>query len=811
MNYRTGGLLIALLVIATLAQAQIQVTLPDTSADQGYQVTIPVRVTDVSAYDIYSYEFTLKYNNLVLKPIRVDHENTICASWSAPVVNDSTSGTLVVGGYNAYKLTGKGRMVNITFNVIGQVGMVSDLTLTYFMFNNGTPSATIKNGRVTVTTNLVTVTITTNVLNGTQVTVDGTSYSVPYAAQWVIGSQHQISAPSPQTIGGNTKYIFQSWSDGGAQTHSVSVTAPTTFTATFGTQYYLSVQSSHGNPQGTGWYNAGTTAAFSIDSSLVEGGTTKHNFVSWTGSGVGSYSGTLRKANVVMNGPITETANWATQYYVNIISPRGKPFGTGWYQSGSSVNFGVDSTTIIQSNAHYQFLSWTGSGSGSYTGTSSKSTIIVSGPITEQANWDAEYLVSTGSKPEGFLQVLGAGWYKQGQQFTTIKAPDPLVVNQASYPFKGWKVNDNIVAGNPITVTIDAPKTIIADYSSEVTVVITTSVGQGTKVIVDGQEKNAPHTAQWLAGSRHSIGVVNIQNGTPGTQYNFSQWRHGGTQTQEVSPTTNTNYIAELKTQYYLEVKDEPAGVVNPKGSGWYPAGQRVKLDSLLQSKLSGQTSYRFMKWQLDGADSLKRSLTILMDKPHQAIAVYQKGFFITGTITFVGADPVPVALNISGRENFSIQSNSDGSYLIAGLLQGNYVVTLTQPGFRIEPSSRSYNISNNEENQYYFAFFMTAISPGDNFDQLPDRYELTQNYPNPVIDQTMIEYTLKERNEVSLAVYNVLGQIVSQLVDLPQPAGRYQVRWNRLDFQGSKVPSGMYFYRIKAGRFVQVKKMIVL
>lgn len=812
MNHKVGGIFFLLIFITTIAYAQVQVSLPDTTADWGSQIKLSVKVTNVTAYDIYSYQFTIQYDSLVLKPINVDHQNTLAANWQVPVYNDSTKGKLIVGGYGGNKLVGSGRLVNISFDVIGNPGDISGLNFTEFLFNYGNPSAVTVNGQVRIITNLMSVTITTNVLNGTEVIVDGQAHEAPYSTYWEIGSQHQISAPSPQAFG-SKRYIFQSWSDQGAQTHTVSVSQPSTFTARYGIQYYLSVISNHGNPQGTGWYNAGTTANFSIESSIIENNNTKYSFVSWSGTGNGSYSGVLREANVIMNAPITETANWSTEYYVNIISTQGNPFGTGWYQPGAVVNFGVDSTTIIRSDAHYQFLSWAGTGNGSYTGTNARSSVTVSGPITEQARWDAEYLVVTGSKPEGILTVPGAGWYKQNQQFTTIKAPDSLTFNQQVYTFKGWKANNNNISGNPSTILIDEPKNIIADYSSDITVVVTTTVGQGTKVIVDGTEKNAPYSAVWVAGSRHNIGVVNIQNGTPGIRYLFRQWNHGGNQTQEVAPTTNTTYVAELETQYYLDVKTEPTGIVNPVGSGWYPAMKVVKLDSLPQNKLSGQFSYRFIKWQLDGVDSIKKSISILMDSSHQAIAVYQKGFYISGNITFVGTNPVPITLNVSGSENFVVQSNPDGSYLIAGLLTGgNYVVTLYHPNFQFEPTNRSYYISKNEEYQYYFAFYNPSSTVSDDYpERSPDRYELLQNYPNPFTDQTIIEYTIKQQHPVKITIYNVLGQVVKKLVDFQQPAGHYQIQWNRMDFQGMKVPSGVYFYRLEAGNFIQIRKMIIV
>ena len=84
--------------------------------------------------------------------------------------------------------------------------------------------------------------------------------------------------------------------------------------------------------------------------------------------------------------------------------------------------------------------------------------------------------------------------------------------------------------------------------------------------------------------------------------------------------------------------------------------------------------------------------------------------------------------------------------------------------------------------------------------------YELYQNYPNPFNPVTNIRYTLRSENLVTLRVYNVLGQEMATLVNERQKAANHSVT-----FDGSRVASGVYFYRITAGEFVSSRKMIVL
>jgi len=94
---------------------------------------------------------------------------------------------------------------------------------------------------------------------------------------------------------------------------------------------------------------------------------------------------------------------------------------------------------------------------------------------------------------------------------------------------------------------------------------------------------------------------------------------------------------------------------------------------------------------------------------------------------------------------------------------------------------------------------------------QVPKEFSLSQNHPNPFNPATSIQYTLPIRSHVVLVVYNLLGQKVSTLVDEVKEAGIHQVTWNGKDNKGNTVTSGVYFYRIKADNFSEVKKMVLM
>jgi len=91
---------------------------------------------------------------------------------------------------------------------------------------------------------------------------------------------------------------------------------------------------------------------------------------------------------------------------------------------------------------------------------------------------------------------------------------------------------------------------------------------------------------------------------------------------------------------------------------------------------------------------------------------------------------------------------------------------------------------------------------------EIPDKYELYQNYPNPFNPSTVINYDLKENSSVKLILYDLVGREVSILLNEYQSAGRYKYV---LDMKNLNLSSGIYFYRIQANEFTDIKKLIFL
>jgi hypothetical protein len=168
-----------------------------------------------------------------------------------------------------------------------------------------TPTATFTPTSTPTPTPRVRVTVQTNPA-GLTFTVDGTSYSSAQRFTWASGSSHTVATTSPQSGGAGIQYVWTKWSDHGAISHAVAPTANTTYTATFRTQYFLTMTAGTGGrvSPASGWKNSG--AAVSISATPGNG----NSFSNWTGSGTGSYSGPNNPASITMGGPITETATF---------------------------------------------------------------------------------------------------------------------------------------------------------------------------------------------------------------------------------------------------------------------------------------------------------------------------------------------------------------------------------------------------------------------------------------------------------------------------------------------------------------------
>jgi Secretion system C-terminal sorting domain len=147
----------------------------------------------------------------------------------------------------------------------------------------------------------------------------------------------------------------------------------------------------------------------------------------------------------------------------------------------------------------------------------------------------------------------------------------------------------------------------------------------------------------------------------------------------------------------------------------------------------------------------------------------------------------------VSGNEESSISLSGSGSQVLS-ISKGSSIFIIAQA---INPPPCDWQPDDPLSN---------GMSGQNSTGSIPGTYSLNECYPNPFNPTTKIDYALPQDAYVSLRVFNVLGQEVGRLVDEYQTAG-----YKSVEFDASRLPSGLYFYRLTAGNFVDMKKMMLL
>jgi hypothetical protein len=185
------------------------------------------------------------------------------------------------------------------------------------------------------------------------------------------------------------------------------------------------------------------------------------------------------------------------------------------------------------------------------------------------------------------------------------------------------------------------------------------------------------------------------------------------------------------------------------------------------------------------GTGSAAWNVTAPLDGIYLVRIFYQNtGSAVSGSLTLNGYDEV-----------INFDSDPDGGRLDlvtedVELSEGSYTITLSGDNIKVDYI------------QLIEKRIVTSVRPRD----IPEGFMLSQNYPNPFNPSTTIQYTLPATEKVTLKIYNILGQEIATLVNDVQHQGTHIVT-----FDASRLASGVYLYRIQAGDFTEVKKMMFL
>ena len=566
------------------------------------------------------------------------------------VVSPSGAGTITPNPASATGYYTSGTSVQLTaapatgFTFAGWSGDLSGTTNPQPVVMNAARS-------VTATFNAPAPVTVTTVPSGLSVVVDNTTYPTsPQSFTWTSGTQHTISVPSPQGSGGVSN-VFANWSDGGAQSHTVTAPAGAiVYTATFTTQYQLTTTAA---PALGGSIAASPTSA----NGMYAGGTSVqltataaagYVFTGWSGD----LTGTTNPQSITMNAVHSVTANFTPLTAVTVTT---SPAGLAIVVDGNALTApqvfqwapGSNHTLNVTSpqqgtGTQSTFSTWSDSGAQNH------SIVTPASAITYTANFSQQYLLTVAATPSSGGSVAASptsanGYYASGTSVELTANPSP------NYQFASWS-GDLSGTSNSQSITMNAPHSVMANFAQPVPIVVTT-LPTGLSVSVDGNAVTAPQTFQWFPGSNHTINATSPQGTT--SHYAFASWSDGGAQSHSITVTSSgATYTATYNLQYLLTATASPAagGTVSVAPSspdGYYNAG------TLIQLTASTNAGYNFNGWTGDLSGTGDPKL-LTMDQAHTVTAVFTPTAGITVTSSPAGLQVTVDGVPITTPQSFS-------------------------------------------------------------------------------------------------------------------------------------------------------------
>jgi hypothetical protein len=572
-------------------------------------------------------------NNPATNAVTMNGPVTETASWTHKFqvtfqqsgLSSDATGTILTVGTNTY-----------TYSQLPQTGIWVDDGTTY-SYTSAVPAGTGKQYFLTgVTGGLALPIHSSGTATGNYKTQYYLTVTSPYGTPSPVsgwfdsGSSMTESVTSPVSGGSGVQYVCIGWSGAGsvpasgtASSVTFTIGAPSTITWNWQTQYYLTVNNGgQGTTSGQSWYNAGASATFSISPTTVSGGTgIQYVFNGWIGLGSGSYTGSSSSHSVTMNNPITETANWQTQYYLTVSSAYGTTSGQGWYNSSATAYAGLNSGTVSGgAGIQYVFISWSGDASG--TNYAQSNGITINAPKTATANWQTQYQVTFNYQVSGG----GSGYSAPSVTYTSLGSQHSVTANSTTVwadsgstytytnnPLAGSGASQRWYASTGTSGTISSSTTINPTYYHQYYLannLITGSVNSitasptGDSWYNSGSSVNIVLNYVWsvvASQSRSNLFSYTVDGSTTNVARSGT-----GTYSLPAIFMTASHVVSDAsKTQYYLTVTGGNGvsyGTASPTGDNWYDNGQSTTVSSnWVWNTISGQSRTAITNWQLDG------------------------------------------------------------------------------------------------------------------------------------------------------------------------------------------------------------------
>ena len=227
----------------------------------------------------------------------------------------------------------------------------------------------------------------------------------------------------------------------------------------------------------------------------------------------------------------------------------------------------------------------------------------------------------------------------------------------------------------------------------------------------------------------------------------------------------------------------------------------------------------RFISEYYDNAKSFREAKVLsvennVLENIDFALAPAQRGpYQITGTVRYKnqgrGAENVIVQALDNGVIVATALTGNDGGFILDEMPAGEFKVSATSTAGE---SEQQVPVSvGNGRSVANVVLTLGTTSVAETAAEIPTKFELEQNYPNPFNPETTIKYHVPVRVNVTVRVYNALGQELRTLVSSLQDAGVYTATWDGKDHNGRQLSTGLYLFRLEAGDFVMTRKMAMV
>jgi hypothetical protein len=514
------------------------------------------------------------------------------------------------------------------------------------------------------------------------------------------------------------------------------------------------------------------------------------------------------------------------------------PYFVGIVTLDASIDNGWNmlSVPVIESDFS-QMAVWSEANSSAYTWEGGP-LYVAKDPVANRIGYWIEFhpaqsVTYVGVPKDSFHISVTTGWNMIGSLYSDIPTSKiiPVVASFTSDFFgynNGYFTTDVINVGKGYWIKVNCPGTLIMDKDA-------TPGGGGQQCSEQPPNPSeAPQPPILASPANGSIDVSYVptltwNSSTGATSYNLQGSTNECFTTLAFNYsglTTTSKQVGPLSyhTTYYWRVNASNEAATSNWSTVWSfttedapptnpcdPYSSMVSLDQFIVSDASGGSQTLFVGNGARGY-ALGFSDFEMPPQPRKGIfhARFQSGKFIESVPPGKGLNKLSIKLKDAISPitlSWNIKEANKITYWISKPGKSNTTIKLSGTGNTIVESSKDGDMIVITQAKDPCEVQKAAIGAEllESPLSTPITYSLEQNNPNPFNPSTVIEYSLPEVAHVVLKVYNILGEEVITLVDEMQEAGYKVVR-----FDASELPSGVYFYRLQAGRFTNVKKMIL-